>query len=122
MGNLLAMLLPDWTGVVCKYHYGQVVALRTPFSHSGIARAAARLQRDMTNMMIRYGSMSRMNGDTGAPIVCSCSCNPIAPPNKNAPTMALSGDHMANITRPTATKPRPTVMPSDQVCVNPRES
>ena len=63
--ELIVMLFP-----ICgRWQPGQVVAFKTPFSPSGMARADARLQRAITNRIIRYGSISRMNGDTGAPTV-----------------------------------------------------
>ena len=52
-----------------RWQRGQVVAFKTPFRPSGIARADARLQRAITNRISRYGSISKMNGDTGAPTV-----------------------------------------------------
>ena len=52
-----------------RYYRGQVVAFKTPFRPSGMARADALLQSAITNKIIRYGSISRMNGDIGAPTV-----------------------------------------------------
>ena len=51
------------------------------------------------------------------PIDWSWKFSAIAPPNSSVPTTARSGFHEAKITSATAMKPRPAVMPSNQLWV-----